>query len=88
MFTLTAFGGEANFSHPVRPVRAPASWHPDWLVKLRIKSSYIGLLGMNMPGMGGRDEAQGQSSDNPPPDQKKKKKGMFGGLGGLIPHPH
>ncbi|HEY0421143.1 MAG TPA: hypothetical protein VGC80_16630, partial [Acetobacteraceae bacterium] len=87
MFMLTAFGGEANFSHPVRPARAPASWHPDWLVKLRIKSSYMGLLGMNMPGAGGREEAQGQTGDNPPPDQKKKKKGLLGGIGGLIPHP-
>jgi hypothetical protein len=86
MFTLTAFGGEANFSHPLRPARAPASWRPDWLVKLRIKSSYMGLLGMNMGDMDGREEAQdqGQQSDNPRP---KKKKGMFGGLGGLIPHP-
>lgn len=87
MFTLTAFGGEANFSHPVRPARAPASWHPDWLVKLRIKSSYMGLLGMNMPAMDGRQEAQGQPGDTPPPDQKKKKKGLLSGIGGLIPHP-
>ncbi|HEY1604596.1 MAG TPA: hypothetical protein VGF77_03260 [Allosphingosinicella sp.] len=87
MFTLTAFGGEANFSHPLRPARAPASWHPDWAVKLRVKSTYMGLLGMNMAAMGGREEAEGQPADNPPPGQKKKKKGMFGGLGGLIPHP-
>lgn len=84
MYMLTAFGGEANFSHPLRPARAPASWHPDWLVKLRVKSSYMGLLGMNMGDMGGDRSAQGQQGDNPPP---KKKKGMFGGLGGLIPHP-
>jgi hypothetical protein len=87
MFMLTAFGGEANFSHPLRPARPPASWHPDWLVKLRTKSSYMGLLGMNMPGMGAREEAQGQPGDNPPPDQKKKKKGLLGGIGGMIPHP-
>ncbi|HEX4738890.1 MAG TPA: hypothetical protein VH331_15160 [Allosphingosinicella sp.] len=87
MFTLTAFGGEANFSHPLRPARAPAGWHPDWLVKLRVKSNYMGLLGMNMPSMGGgREEAQGQTGDNPPP-QPKKKKGLLGGLGGMIPHP-
>jgi hypothetical protein len=47
----------------------------------------MGLLGMNMASMGGREEAEGQPADNPPPGQKKKKKGMFGGLGGLIPHP-
>jgi hypothetical protein len=87
MYMLTAFGGEANFSHPLRPARPPAGWHPDWLVKLRIKSNYMGLLGMNMPSMGDREQAQDQSGDNPPPGQKKKKKGLMGGIGGLIPHP-
>ena len=88
MFTLTAFGGEANFSHPVRPARAPASWHPDWLVKFRVKSTYMGLLGMNMPGMGGRDDEQAQNpGDQGDQGKKKKKKGLFGGIGGLIPHP-
>ena len=50
MLTLTAFGGEANFSNPVRPARAPASWRPDWTVKLRTKSTHMGMLGMTMPG--------------------------------------
>ena len=92
MYMLTALGGEANFSHPVRPARAPASWHPDWVVKLRTKSSYTGLLGMNMSEMmGGRsaDQGQDQQGDQGQGDQgkKKKKKGLFGGIGGLIPHP-
>ncbi|MFL6862970.1 MAG: hypothetical protein ACJ8DZ_08215 [Allosphingosinicella sp.] len=86
MFTLTALGGEANFSHPVRPARAPAGWRPDWLVKLRIKSTYMGLLGMDMNAMmrgesGDRSE-QGEG-DQP---RKKKKRGLLDGLGGMIPH--
>jgi hypothetical protein len=86
MFTLTALGGEANFSHPVRPARAPASWRPDWLVKFRVKSAYMGLLGMNMPSMNGRgdDQAQGDQGDQ---GKKKKKKGLLGGIGGILgPH--
>jgi len=63
MLSVIAFGGEANFSQPVRPARAPASWRPDWTVKLRTKSTYMGLLGMNMPGMGD-NQAQ-----EPPPEQ-------------------
>jgi hypothetical protein len=90
MFTLTALGGEANFSHPVRPARAPASWHPDWLVKFRVKSTYMGLLGMNMPEMGGRgDDEQSQNQGDQGQDQgkKKKKKGILGGIGGILgPH--
>ena len=88
MYTLTAFGGEANFSHPVRPARAPASWHPDWLVKFRVKSTYMGLLGMTMPGMGGRDDEQTQNQgDQGDQGRKKKKKGILGGIGGILgPH--
>ncbi|MFL6859106.1 MAG: hypothetical protein ACJ8EB_14540, partial [Allosphingosinicella sp.] len=86
MFTLTALGGEANFSHPVRPARAPAGWRPDWLVKLRIKSTYMGLLGMDMNAMM-RGEA-GDRSEQGEGDQprKKKKRGLLDGLGGMIPH--
>jgi hypothetical protein len=86
MMTLTAFGGEANFSNPARPARAAASWRPDWTVKLRTKSTYMGLLGMNMDEMMGRGgDERGQAGDAQQP--KKKKKSLFEkGLGGLIPH--
>jgi hypothetical protein len=60
MLSVTAFGGDANFSHPVRPASAPPSWRPDWTVKLRTKSSHIGLLGMDfgqmMEGTGSEDQ--------------------------------
>ena len=36
---MNAFGPEANFSHPVRPARAPRSWAPEWTVKLRTRAS-------------------------------------------------
>jgi hypothetical protein len=64
MLMLTAFGGEANFSNPARPPRAPASWRPDWTVKLRIKSTHMGLLGMNMPGAENDPGDQQQPQDN------------------------
>jgi hypothetical protein len=88
MFILTALGGEANFSHPLRPARAPASWHPDWLVKFRVKSAYMGLLGMNMSEMmGGRpaeaEQGQQQGQDN---SSGKKKKSILKGLGGILGH--
>lgn len=86
MMTLTAFGGEANFSNPMRPARAPASWRPEWTVKLRTKSSYMGLLGMDMDEMMGRGgDRPGQAGDGQPP-KKKKKSLLEKGLGGLIPH--
>lgn len=56
MLRMVALGGEANFSFPARPKTAPANWQPDWVAKLRVKSTYGGLLGMDMAAMmGGRD---------------------------------
>jgi hypothetical protein len=88
MLTVTAFGGEHNFSSPVRPARAPASWRPDWLVKLRVKASYMGLLGMDMSQMGmGGDERSGRDQNGDGQPQPKKKKSIFDrALGGVIPH--
>lgn len=84
MLTLTAFGGEANFSSPVRPARPPAGWHPDWVVKLRTKSTYTGLLGVDMPQMAGEEGARDQNGNPPAP---KKKKSLFDrAIGGMIPH--
>jgi hypothetical protein len=48
---MTAFGPEANFSSPARPARAPRGWAPDWTVKLRTRSAYMGLLGQDMAAM-------------------------------------
>jgi hypothetical protein len=86
MFTLTAFGGQANFSHPVRPARAPASWHPDWTVKLRVKSTYMGLLGQDMGAMMRGEERNDQGSNDGEQPKKKKKRSILDGLGGMIPH--
>jgi hypothetical protein len=81
MLSLTAFGGEANFSHPVRPARAPASWHPDWTVKLRTKSTHMGLLGMSMEEMMGG--AGGDEAERPREGKAKKLKR---GLGKILGH--
>ena len=84
MLSVVAFGGQANFSHPVRPAKAPASWRPEWAVKLRTKSSYRSMLGMEMPDMTGGDEADVTAEA---PQRGKKKKVRIpipGGLGGLF----
>lgn len=54
MLRLIALGGEANFSFPARPKNAPAGWQPDWVTKVRYKSTYGGMLGMDMAAMMGR----------------------------------
>lgn len=51
LLRMVALGGEANFSAPAKPKNAPANWQPDWIAKVRVKSSYGGMLGMDMAAM-------------------------------------
>lgn len=82
MLSLIAFGGESNFSQP-RPATAPRTWRPEWTVKLRTKSTHMGLLGMNMPGMG--DDDGGSSAPETPEQRKKRKKERIrDGLKGIL----
>lgn len=80
MLSLIAFGGESNFSQP-RPAAAPRTWRPEWTVKLRTKSTHMGLLGMNMPGMDGGDE---DVEETPEQRKKRKKERLRDGLKGIL----
>ncbi|MFN3387858.1 MAG: hypothetical protein ACK40O_02935 [Allosphingosinicella sp.] len=86
MLSLTALGGQANFSHPARPAQAPASWRPEWTVKLRTKSTHMGMLGMDMADlMSGRDADDADEAAEARPARKPKKKDLLKkGLGGLL----
>jgi hypothetical protein len=78
MLSLTALGGDANFAQP-KPAGAAASWRPQWNVKLRTKSTHMGMLGMNMSGMMGRDtdgEAGQAPQDQPETPKAKLKKNL------------
>ncbi|HEX8573078.1 MAG TPA: hypothetical protein VF759_10030 [Allosphingosinicella sp.] len=76
MLSLIAFGGESNFSQP-RPAGAPRTWRPEWTVKLRTKSTHMGMLGMNMPGMDdGGDEGGEEQSERPRTKKEKLRKGL------------
>lgn len=83
MLSVVALGGEANFSHPARPARAPASWKPEWTAKLRTKSTHMSMLGMDMASMGGMDDAdEGDSAEAPRRETKKDK--IRKGLGRIL----
>jgi hypothetical protein len=75
MLSLVAFGGESNFAQP-RPAAAPRTWRPEWTVKLRTKSTHMGLLGMTMPGMGDDDDGSDQSQERPRTKKEKLRKGL------------
>ncbi|HEX8622681.1 MAG TPA: hypothetical protein VF718_11990 [Allosphingosinicella sp.] len=82
MLSLVAFGGESNFSQP-RPATAPRAWRPEWTVKLRTKSTHMGLLGMTMPGMD--DDDGGPAAEETPEQRKKRKKERLReGLKGIL----
>jgi hypothetical protein len=86
MVNVTALGSEANFSHPARPAKAPASWRPEWTVKLRTKSTYMSMLGMDMAAM-----MRGESSDDAGPAEtpqqarkRSKREILKQGIGSLF----
>jgi hypothetical protein len=78
MLSLIAFGGESKFSQP-RPAAAARGWRPEWTVKLRTKSTHMGLLGMSMPGM--EDDEDDPSRE---PQGKKKKNRLRKSLEGIL----
>ena len=86
MLSMVAFGPEANFSHPVRPAKAAASWKPEWAAKLRTKSTYMGMLGMDMAAMmSGRSSDDDRRAEDAPPRRPATKAEKIGrGLGRLL----
>src|SRR6187549_1422641 len=59
MTQLFAYGPEANFSWPERPANAPRGWQPDWIARVRFRSSTMLMSGM--PGMEGLDTGDSDS---------------------------
>ena len=71
MLQLVAYGGEANFVYPPRPQDPKVTWNQQWAVKVRYRSATGGMLGQEMPSMGG---GRGRASSEPgAPAQPGKK---------------
>lgn len=78
MGNLYAYGPEANFSYPPKPVNAPASWSPDWTARVRYRSFTSWMIGGAMGGMGmDMSEADDQPQQQP---QKKCKPSLMGAV--------
>jgi len=78
-----AYGNEAYFSYPPRPsdAKALAAWQPEWSAKMRVKSTFMSMLG----GMGEtmrnaeRDDANAApKQDEKAPNPLNLLKGIFG----------
>jgi len=50
MYSITAYGGEANYAYPERPADPKVAWNIQWETKIRYRSSTGGILGQPMPG--------------------------------------
>ena len=60
MVNMIAYGPELNLSHPPRPPKAEPSWQPEWVARVRVKSTGMTMLGM------GDDEAPRSTRRNRP----------------------
>jgi hypothetical protein len=85
-YTLTAYGGEANFSYPARPP-SPQPWHIQWQAKVRYRSSTGGPVGVDLSRMGqDQDRGQrGQQGQKKPPPKRPGLGSFIPGIGGFIP---
>jgi hypothetical protein len=81
---MTAFGPEANFSYPERPLRAPRGWAPDWTVKLRTRSAYFGLLGTDIAAMMRGQDGARQDRNNDQGRERRRRRNPLGGILGRV----
>jgi hypothetical protein len=72
MLQFIAYGNDLDMAHPARPKNAPKDWMPDWIAKVRLKSTTMSMLGDDQAGAGkgrdytsqGRDYTSRQRSGN------------------------
>ncbi|MBD3729743.1 MAG: hypothetical protein IE933_08570 [Sphingomonadales bacterium] len=79
MANMYAYGPERDFSYPPRPPKVKV-WSPEWIARVRFRSTSMTLLGMDMGAMGmpGSRSGQESSSSEPAPSTKPKCKGLKG----------
>ena len=73
MMRMIAYGPESNIAWPPKPADPKVAWHPEWNVRVRIKSTTAAMLGMDLAAM-----QQGQSQQQP--QEKKSMKKLLKGL--------
>lgn len=77
MANLSGFGPEKNFAYPPKPAKA-AAWKPEWIARVRFRSTTMTMLGMDMGAMSMGSAADGDESTPPPAQAKPKCKGLAG----------
>ncbi|MEO0057582.1 MAG: hypothetical protein RIT17_1035 [Pseudomonadota bacterium] len=78
MVNLQAYGPQADFAYPPRPADTKKPWNPEWIARVRFRSSTMLLPGMEgMGGMDGMSSTEAQSGADTKP-RKPKCKGLKG----------
>lgn len=75
MINLQAYGPQADFAYPPRPVDTKKPWNPEWIARVRFRSSTMLIPGMEGMGSMGSDNAQSAEETKP---RKPKCKGLKG----------
>jgi hypothetical protein len=83
MLQMIAYGSEAFFAHPPRPTDPKIAWAPDWQAKVRVKSTFMSMLGGFSDGASGAHGDKRAPSEQKPKEEKKVNpvdllKGLFG----------
>jgi hypothetical protein len=65
MTFLYAYGPQADFAYPPRPASSRTPWRPEWIARVRYRSSTTVMAGM--PGMG--NQGQDGAAEGAPPGQ-------------------
>lgn len=77
MINLQAYGPQADFAYPPRPADTRKPWNPEWIARVRFRSSTMLIPGMEgMGGMGGMDGDASSGEEAKP--RKPKCKGLKG----------
>jgi len=74
MINLQAYGPQADFAYPPRPADARKAWNPEWIARVRFRSSTMLMPGME--GMGGMGDTSAAEPEAKP--RKPKCKGLKG----------
>ncbi len=80
MLRMIAYGEEAHFANPPRPKDPKAAWNPEWVAKVRVKSTAAQPImeGDGSRGSAGRGTSDSGGGDDAGATVGKALKGLFG----------
>lgn len=78
MLRMIAYGEEANFAYPPRPQDPKAPWNPEWVAKVRVKSTSMQPIMESEGRSGGRNRRSSDEGGGSVPGVGNVIRGIFG----------